>query len=61
MNETCSLCGCVADPTTDGDPPLAWCADTVQERAGRRTRWICAPCTRRHVREIEAKLEQQWW
>ena len=61
MNETCSICGRVADRDADGDPPLGWCADKVEVREGERTRWVCAPCTRHHVRAIEAKLEQQWW
>jgi hypothetical protein len=51
----------VADPDADGDPPLGWCADVVECRDGARTRWVCTECTRKHVRSIEAKLEQQWW
>jgi hypothetical protein len=61
MDETCSICGRVADRDTDGDPPLGWCSDKVEVRGGHRTRWVCAACTREHVRAIEAKLEQQWW
>ncbi|MDT4957530.1 MAG: hypothetical protein QOD31_1329 [Pseudonocardiales bacterium] len=61
MQETCSICGRVADPVEDGNPPLTWCADVVETRDGNRTRWVCAECTRKHVRSIEAKLDQQWW
>jgi hypothetical protein len=61
MRETCSICGRVADPDEDGDPPLTWCADIVETSEGNRTRWVCASCTRDFVRSIEAKLEQQWW
>lgn len=57
----CSLCGYVADPDVDGDPPLGWCADLVETSEGQQTHWICPPCTRKFVRSIEAKLEQQWW
>ena len=58
---SCSLCGTVADPLVDGDPPLGWCTDLVETSAGHRPRWICGPCTRRFVRSIEAKLDHQWW
>jgi hypothetical protein len=61
VGETCSICGRVADPADDGDPPLTWCADIVEARDGLHTRWVCSDCTRRYVRSIEAKLEQQWW
>ena len=61
MHESCSLCGTIADPVKDGDPPLAWSADIVESREGPRTRWVCPDCTRTHVRSIEAKLDQNWW
>jgi hypothetical protein len=61
MGETCSICGRTADADVDGDPPLRWCADTVEIRGGHRTRWVCAECTRSHVRSIEAKLDREWW
>ena len=57
----CSLCGRKADPATDGDPPLAWCADIVETSTGHRTHWVCVECTRRYVRSIEAKLDSEWW
>ena len=61
MTAVCSLCGRNADPDEDGDPPLAWCADLVETRDGQVTRWVCTACTRRCVRSIEAKLDQEWW
>jgi rubredoxin len=57
MDESCSMCGRVADPAAEGDPPLAWSTELID--AG--TRWICPACTRDHVRSIEAKLDQAWW
>lgn len=61
VNPVCSLCGRLADPTQDGDPPLAWSADIVETSDGHQTRWVCTDCTRRFVRSIEAKLDRQWW
>ncbi|MGI8759912.1 MAG: hypothetical protein ACR2LF_01120 [Jatrophihabitantaceae bacterium] len=61
MHEVCSICGRSADAEADGNPPLGWCADVVESRAGPQTRWVCTECTRRYVRSIEAKLDQQWW
>ena len=55
------MCGRVADPAVDGDPPLTWCADVIETHGGHRTRWVCGECTRRYVRAIEAKLDQEWW
>jgi len=61
MDAVCSLCGRAADPERDGDPLLLWCADTVETIDGPATRYVCPECTRRFVRSIEAKLDQQWW
>jgi hypothetical protein len=61
VGEICAICGRMADPSDDGDPPLAWCADVVEVRGGSRTRWICPSCTRANVRSIEAKLDEVWW
>lgn len=36
---------------------LAW----TGERDGERTYWLCPGCTRRHVRDIEARLDREWW
>jgi hypothetical protein len=61
VTASCSLCGRVADPAVDGDPPLGWCADLHESMDGPYTRWVCVECTRRHVRSIEAKLDEQFW
>jgi rubredoxin len=61
MDERCSICGQVADPEDDGDPPLGWSADLIEARGGTRVHWICPDCTRVHVRAIEAKLDREWW
>ncbi len=61
MDPVCSLCAKAADPDVDGDPPLTWCTDVVETSDGQQTRWVCPQCTRRFVRSIEAKLDQQWW
>jgi hypothetical protein len=55
------MCGRMADPRSDGNPPIAWCADVVESRDGPRRRWICDACTRKYVRSIEAKLGTEWW
>ena len=61
VGETCVICGRVANPREDGDPPVAWCADQVEARGGTRVRWICPACTRANVRSIEAKLDEAYW
>ena len=60
----CSSCGTSPDPSLAGDPPLGWsteCDPSASTGDGTQVRWMCAACTRRHVRSIEAKLDQQWW
>ncbi|MHA6794709.1 hypothetical protein ACVGVM_14545 [Pseudonocardia bannensis] len=53
---SCSLCGDVRDPS---DPAaLAWAGER-DERG--RDRWLCPGCTRRHTRDIEARLPVEWW
>jgi hypothetical protein len=54
---SCSVCGAVPD-TADGTPPLTWSTETSPDGG---TRWVCADCTRRFARSIEAKLDQEWW
>jgi hypothetical protein len=55
---TCSSCGRVANRDVDGDPPLAWSLELGPDR---RRRWTCELCSRRYVRSIEAKLDEQYW
>lgn len=54
--QTCRLCGRVRDP--DDPTALAWAQD--RERDG-RVRWLCPGCARRHARDIEARLDVDWW
>jgi transposase len=44
----CGRCGRTAE-----EPPLSW------SRNG--TGWLCDTCTREHVRDIEARLDESWW
>lgn len=54
----CRLCG---TPGPDG-AGSACVAGWVPERdeRGRRS-WFCPPCARRHVSDIESKLDPEWW
>ena len=49
---SCSLCGATA-----GSPPLTWSAST----GPRGTTWACDGCTRRHLRSMEARLDDEHW
>lgn len=49
---TCSLCGATAP-----EQPLQW---TVQSGKGRTT-LVCEDCTRRHLRAMEARLDEEHW
>ena len=50
---TCSACGRQADE----DAGLTWSSAT----GPRGTTWTCARCTRRHLRAMEAKLDEEFW
>jgi hypothetical protein len=50
---TCSQCGCQGR----GADLLRWSAAT----GPRGTTWTCEPCTRRHLRAMEAKLDEELW
>ena len=50
---TCSVCGL----TVDGPPPLTWSLS----RGERGSSAVCGDCTRRHLRSMEAQLEQEHW
>ena len=44
----------------DGDGeglPLGWSLSTSARGVDR----LCASCTREHLRDIEAKLDEDWW
>lgn len=49
---TCALCGATAHGL-----PLGW--STSVERG--RTLHHCATCSRSHVRDMESKLDTDWW
>jgi hypothetical protein len=51
---TCNLCGTQAEGET---PPLTW---TVSFENGQR-RVFCERCSRENVRNIESKLDSDWW
>ncbi len=50
---TCGQCGRQAD----GSALLTWSSATEP----RGTTWTCEACTRRHLRSIEAKLDEEFW
>jgi hypothetical protein len=51
---TCSRCGTTSDG--DGLAP-GWSLSTSTDGLDR----LCERCTRDHVRDIEAKLDETWW
>ena len=53
---TCRRCGTTAEGEDD-TVPVAW---STSVDAG-RVDLLCAACTREHVRDIEAKLDETWW
>jgi hypothetical protein len=55
---TCERCGTVDDADAGGEGlPLGWSLVTTHRGLGR----LCLGCTRAHVRDIEAKLDEDWW
>lgn len=50
---TCSQCG----RQGEGTALLTW-SSAVGPRG---TTWTCEPCTRRHLRAMEAKLDEELW
>ena len=48
----CSVCG-----VTEPEQPLTWTAQSVHGR----TALICTDCTRRHLRAMEARLDEARW
>ncbi|MGQ0832411.1 MAG: hypothetical protein ACT4OV_12120 [Microthrixaceae bacterium] len=55
MAATCSRCGELGD--AGDDLPLGWSMATTR----RGIEGLCPTCTRSHVRDIEAKLDDEWW
>ena len=55
---TCSRCGTVDADDAGGDGlPRAGRSRPRARGVGR----LCLGCTREHVRDIEAKLDEDWW
>ncbi|MDT8915832.1 hypothetical protein NYF13_33740 [Amycolatopsis sp. PS_44_ISF1] len=54
---TCSRCGRARVAEPDALAALSW----VSTREDGRERWLCPPCARDHVRDIEAKLPDEYW
>jgi hypothetical protein len=58
VTSTCSRCGATSGEDAGGDGlPLGWSLSTSRRGIER----LCAGCTREHVRDIEAKLDEEWW
>jgi hypothetical protein len=55
---TCGRCGATDPGDADGEGlPLGWSLATTPRGVER----LCLGCTRAHVRDIEAKLDEDWW
>ena len=50
---SCSTCGRQADETA----PVTWSSATGPHG----TTWTCGACTRRHLRAMEAGLDEEHW
>ena len=53
--KVCASCG--RSPAPNEPAELTWTLGAE----GARTVWTCPECSRRHLREIEGKLDSQWW
>ena len=54
----CGRCGAAAPDGDDADSlPLGWSLSSSRRGVQR----LCDRCTREHVRDIEAKLDEEWW
>ena len=54
----CSRCGATSEDDADGEGlPAGLVARDLRRGVDR----LCARCTREHVRDIEAKLDEDWW
>ena len=54
---TCSHCGRARSAERDSLDSLSW----VSTKEDGRERWLCPGCARDHVRDIEAKLPDEYW
>lgn len=58
MASTCAICGDLSDDDAGGDGlPAGWSLSSSARGLDR----LCTACTRAHVRDIEAKLDEDWW
>ncbi|RZQ59283.1 hypothetical protein [Amycolatopsis suaedae] len=57
-DDTCGRCG--ARRPADPDSTLSALAWSAQHERG-TVRWLCPDCARKHVRDIEAKLPDEFW
>ena len=57
MASTCSRCGAISEEGGDDGLPPGWSLSSSRRGVDR----LCAACTREHVRDIEAKLDEDWW
>lgn len=53
----CSLCGRIRGIDEEPARTLAWVS--THEKNG--VRWMCPTCARRHARDIEGKLPDEYW
>ena len=53
----CRRCGTTAEVADGAGVPLGWSTSTDDGRVSE----LCVRCTRDHVRDIEAKLDETWW
>jgi hypothetical protein len=55
---TCSRCGGTDLDDAGGEGlPVGWSLASSERGVG----MLCLECTRAHVRDIEAKLDEEWW
>ncbi|MFI5614587.1 hypothetical protein [Amycolatopsis sp. NPDC051903] len=54
---TCSRCSRPRSGESDPLAALSW----VSTKDDGRERWLCPNCARDHVRDIEAKLPDEYW
>lgn len=54
----CLRCGAPRDCADGAWADPGW---AVLRDPGEQARWLCPACARRHVRDIEAKLDAEWW
>jgi predicted RNA-binding Zn-ribbon protein involved in translation (DUF1610 family) len=55
-----SCAQCAAERPDDA-AALAWACTRNGAGSTRATSWLCPDCARHHVRDIEARLDPEWW